>query len=907
MRGLLVTLLVGWSCFGQSLQTIQIATGLGQPTDIQSAGDGSGRLFVLDQPGVIRIVRAGSVAAQPFLDIRSKVLSGGERGLLGLTFPPDFSNKQRFYVNYTDLNGNTVVASYRVSANRDVADASSEVVLLHITQPFENHNGGQLRFGPDGYMYVGMGDGGGAGDPSGNGQSRGTMLGKMLRIDVETAPGTVLVPADNPFVNQPGTPTIWALGLRNPWRFSFDRATGDLWIADVGQGSYEEVNFQPQSSRGGENYGWNRMEGLHCFTPNCDPTGLTLPVSEYTHDDGCSITGGFVYRGSQSPSLVGTYVFSDLCSGTIWGLKRQGSQLVREVLLKTGFSVTTFGEDESGEVYFTDYNTGAMYQIVAPAVFSPVCSYAIDSGGQALTAGGGTATVAVSTGSGCAWNATTDLPWVSVRQGGSGSGAGQVTLDIAANAGGPRTGAVAIAGLAFTIQQAAVTASPASSGSIAQVVAGGVWKTTLTLLNLGAASADVKTDFLDDGGAPLPLALNFPQELATGPTRASTVERSLPSGSQLLMETAGPENAAGQGWARVSTNGSVNGFAMFSNSVTPAETTVPMETRVASSYIVPFDNTGTLVTGIAIANLDSQNVGVSVTLWDDSGTNLGTDSLTLTPQGHMAFVSSLKYVSTSGKRGTVEFATGAGGKISVLGLRMNGTAFSAAPVFTTAEAQGGTIPHIVTNGGYKTTFVIVNTSSIPTVATLNLFDETGSALAATMSLPQSGTTVTGATVARTLAPQGMLLIEMPGADNLPLMVGSAQLVGSVSGFAVVEWSAFGQQEVTLAAEAQVAARYVLAFDNTNGLTTGVALANGSSATVQVGVNIRDEFGVLLQSDGISIAGQAHTAFMLPDKYPSAAGRRGSIEFSPSPGQLIGVFGLRVRPDHIISAIPVSRQ
>ena len=245
-----------------------------------------------------------------------------------------------------------------------MADPGSETVLLHIAQPFSNHNGGQLRFGPDGYLYIGMGDGGSGGDPQNNGQNRGTLLGKLLRVDVDSNPVQVSIPPDNPFVNTSGARAeIWALGLRNPWRFTFDRATGDLWIGDVGQNTYEEIDFQPASSRGGENYGWNVMEGLHCFRAGCSAVGLSLPVAEYSHADGCSVTGGFVYRGRVSPGLRGTYIYGDYCSGRIWGLERQGSEWVQRPLLSSGFSISTFGEDEAGEVYIANAGNGTIHRI----------------------------------------------------------------------------------------------------------------------------------------------------------------------------------------------------------------------------------------------------------------------------------------------------------------------------------------------------------------------------------------------------------------------------------------------------------------------------------------------------------------------------------------------------------------
>jgi uncharacterized protein (TIGR03437 family) len=365
MRGLCFAVAV-WALpvLAQEIRFTQVASGISGPTAIQNAADGTGRLFLVQQNGLIRILRNGSVSGTPFLDIRTKTRAGGERGLLGLAFPPGFATKQRFYVNYTDLNGDTTIAMYRVTSDPNVADAGSEAVLLKITQPYANHNGGGLQFGPDGYLYIGMGDGGSGGDPQGNGQNRNTLLGKMLRIDVEADPGRVRIPSDNPFATTSGARgEIWAYGLRNPWGFSFDRANGDLWIADVGQDTYEEINYQPASSRGGENYGWVRMEGLHCFRPNCDQAGLILPVAEYSHTQGCSVTGGHVYRGPSSPGLRGTYIYGDYCSGRVWGVDRNGTTFTNRLLASTSYGVTAFGEDEAGEVYIADAGAGIVYRI----------------------------------------------------------------------------------------------------------------------------------------------------------------------------------------------------------------------------------------------------------------------------------------------------------------------------------------------------------------------------------------------------------------------------------------------------------------------------------------------------------------------------------------------------------------
>jgi glucose/arabinose dehydrogenase len=352
------------------LQIALVAAGSGfaQPIQVTHAGDGSGRTFVVEQAGTIR--PRDNAAAPPFLDIRDRVLSGGEQGLLSVAFPPGFAQTGRFYVNYTrSPDGATVISRFLVSTGSAVADSASETVLLTVPQPFANHNGGQLAFGPDGYLYIGIGDGGGGGDPQNNGQNKGTLLGKILRIDVETGQAPYAVPPGNPFLSDTtARGEIWALGLRNPWRFSFDRATGDIYIGDVGQALFEEIDFQRFDSPGGENYGWNVMEGTHCYNAaSCDTTGLILPVAEYAHGQGdCSVTGGMVYRGTDSPALQGTYLYGDFCSGKIWGLKRTGAVWENSLLADTPHQISAFGEDEAGNLFVADYGTGTVYRVTVP-------------------------------------------------------------------------------------------------------------------------------------------------------------------------------------------------------------------------------------------------------------------------------------------------------------------------------------------------------------------------------------------------------------------------------------------------------------------------------------------------------------------------------------------------------------
>ena len=344
----------------------RVAGGFSSPTQVTAAGDGSGRLFVVEQRGRVRIVKDGAVSPASFLDISDRVSCCGERGLLSIVFEPGRGRKDTFWADYTDVNGDTQISRFIFSG--DTADPSSEVKILKIAQPFANHNGGQLAFGPDGYLYVGMGDGGNAGDPFNNGQNLGTLLAKILRIDVLGGVAPYGIPPSNPFAGSPNSrPEIWAYGLRNPWRFSFDRKTGDLWIADVGQDAWEEIDFQPAGDPGGENYGWRVMEGTHCYNPavGCSAAGITLPVAEYGHvNANCSVTGGFVYRGRDFARLSGIYFYGDYCSGRLWGLRNGAAGWDTQELIRPGYAFTSFGEDEAGEIYAVDGNSGVLYRLV---------------------------------------------------------------------------------------------------------------------------------------------------------------------------------------------------------------------------------------------------------------------------------------------------------------------------------------------------------------------------------------------------------------------------------------------------------------------------------------------------------------------------------------------------------------
>ncbi len=353
-----------------SVSLVKIASGFQRPTYVTNADDGSGRLFVVEKQGIVRVVSNGAVSAAPFVTVTPLVDSAAnERGLLGMAFHPKFKENGRFFLAFTAKDGANTVAEFRAAPGAATASPTPVKTLFSIPDTRSNHNGGMIVFGPDGYLYYGTGDGGGSGDPDKNGQKGSALLGKLLRVDVDSG-DPYAVPKDNPFVGRADfRGEIWALGLRNPWRFSFDRKTGDLWIADVGQNQREEVDFQPAASKGGENYGWNVLEGTACFQPSsgCSNEGKVAPIHETTHSDGnCSITGGYVYRGANA-RLAGRYFFTDYCEETLWSIRRSADGTARvEAVGQTNGAVSSFGEAEDGEVYVVGDSDGTLYRLTAP-------------------------------------------------------------------------------------------------------------------------------------------------------------------------------------------------------------------------------------------------------------------------------------------------------------------------------------------------------------------------------------------------------------------------------------------------------------------------------------------------------------------------------------------------------------
>jgi glucose/arabinose dehydrogenase len=331
-----------------------VGSGFTRPVDLTHAGDE--RLFVVEQQGIIWVIDGGATMKTPFLDIRERVNDrANEQGLLGLAFHPNYAANGTFFVNYSGSGGETIISRFQALQDRNLGDPGSEFILLTIAQPFGNHNGGSLIFGPDGFLYIGTGDGGSANDPQGNGQSLDTLLGKILRIDVDTGE-PYSTPEDNPFATGNGSAEIWAYGMRNPWRMSFDRLTGDLYIGDVGQNQWEEIDFQEAGSPGGLNFGWNLREGMHPFASD-QTQGLIDPIAEYGRGGGCSVTGGFVVRSPSLPTWNGVYLFGDYCSGTVWGLLRKpAGEWEMERLFETGLPISSFGENYLGEIFLVSHS-----------------------------------------------------------------------------------------------------------------------------------------------------------------------------------------------------------------------------------------------------------------------------------------------------------------------------------------------------------------------------------------------------------------------------------------------------------------------------------------------------------------------------------------------------------------------
>lgn len=447
-------------------------------------------------------------------------------------------------------------------------------------------------------------------------------------------------------------------------------------------------------------------------------------------------------------------------------------------------------------------------------------------------------------------------------------------------------------------------------GALPQIASAGNWDTLLTLVNLNATAAEATLSFSGDSGNPLTLPFTFPQG-SNRAIAASTITQTVNGNAVLLLDTTGPDTEpASTGWAELLNSGGITGFAIFSNPFFKWNAVVPLEARNASSYLVPFDNTGSLATGVALANMAGQAGNVNVVIRDDTGAQLQTGTIPLAALGHVSFMLPEEYSSSAGKRGTVEFDTPAGGWISVLGLRANqissaASALTTLPVLANVDTSGGSITHATWNGGFTTIFTLVNTGSTAASASLSFSGDNGSPLVVPLSFPQTGTTVAAAQVTRIIQPNASLVIETMAQDALPAVQGSATLTttGDVGGFAIFRWTTFGQ-EASVPIETRNLPAYILAFDNTGGLTTGLAIANVSGQPAVVPVLIRDDKGAVLGSATISLATRGHTSFLLPDKYKATNGKRGTVEFDTPSGGQISVVGLRAGNDGTLTTIPV---
>ncbi|MBZ5536109.1 MAG: PQQ-dependent sugar dehydrogenase [Acidobacteriia bacterium] len=685
------------------LQLVPVLTGLSNPLFVTSSQDGSNRLFVVEQGGRIKVLQPGASSPSVFLDISSKEVFGGEQGLLGLAFHPQFFTNRRFFVDYTRAgDGATVIAEYHASvSDANVADPVEKILLI-IAQPFVNHNGGMVAFGPDGFLYIGMGDGGSGNDPGNRAQNTNELLGKILRIDVDHPNGSVPYssPPGNPFFSGGGRSEIFSVGMRNPFRFSFDRGTGQLFVGDVGQDHWEEVDIVTI----GGNYGWRIFEGNHCT--NNDPalcantSGFTFPIAEYPHAQTspavasrCSITGGYVYRGTRGSLPAGVYLFADFCSGEIVMLN-SGTQTV---LLNSGLNISSFGEDEAGEIYVAGLG-GQVSRLVSGNLG---CGYSISPATQSFNSGGGTGTVAVSAASGCTWSAASSVSWINVTSGGSGSGNGTVSYSVATNSQGlSRVGTLSVAGQVFAITQ--------------DVTNGGNTQVNLTVPSGGAASTT----------------------------------------------TTGQGNLVHAGYATVTTSptNAVSGTAVFSlrqNNVIVSEAGVPISppTTTARMFIdfrtgVPAkddrEGIGTIGvnTGIALVNPGGTTANVQFRLRDANGNELAVGNGVIPPEAHRAvFITELNGLapdfnlppnfSSASQFGSLDISSVQ--PLSIVALRLT-TNQRGETLLTTTPIADLTLPgpssqtffpHFADGNGNQTSVILLNTSNNPETGVLKFFNNGG--------------------------------------------------------------------------------------------------------------------------------------------------------------------------------------
>jgi hypothetical protein len=546
--------------------------------------------------------------------------------------------------------------------------------------------------------------------------------------------------------------------------------------------------------------------------------------------------------------------------------------------------------------------------LAVPSLVKAVpCTYSLSTGGAVFASSGGNGSVTVNAPAGCVWSGSADSNWITLPNGNNGSGT--LHFQVASNPGEDRVGAIHVAGATFTIEQvSAFLENGTFAGSMAHIASAGGWKTTFTLLNSGTAPIQIRLNFFDDTGNPLSLPLTFPQSnSSTGSLLAAMIDRTLNAGASLVIETTGAESDPVQaGWAQLLSTGKVGGFATFTVTASHQEAVVPIEVRSASEYVLGFDNTGGVATGVAAANTSTQPAVFSMIIRDDTGVQLATPTLHLPGHGHTSFLLTQNYPATAGKRGTIAFETPLGGQTSFLGLRANAGALTTLPLLADVTAVGGSFAQVASAGGWKTTFTFVNTGRGSAQMTLNFSDVNGNALFLPLHFPQAGTSVTSASsVSKNFTPNTSFIIETQGLDAQSVVVGSARLTttGQVSGFAIFRDSGTGQEAV-VPLETRTSGSFIMGFDNTNGVSTGIALANIAPQTASVNTVLRDDTGALLANPTINLPSHGQTSFLLTTDYASTVGKRGTVEFdTPSAGK-ISALGLRATPNSTLTTIPV---
>jgi len=528
------------------------------------------------------------------------------------------------------------------------------------------------------------------------------------------------------------------------------------------------------------------------------------------------------------------------------------------------------------------------------------CGSTLSPGGQAFGPAGGSGNVSITTSPGCARGISGIPSWVTVTSADSGTGNGTLSYQVAANAEADRTATVAIANASFTVEQeAASIPGLVPVGSLAQVASEGGWSFELDAINLGSSAATARVDFTDGSGSPLLMPVTFPQlPPQAAPELAATLDRTINPNARIVIDSPGPASGSTAllGSGQLRSNGNVSGFGIFSYPASQWNAVVPLETRNAGTYYLPFDNTGVLATGVALANITASPTSVQVTILNDAGTPIGTDTISLTAQEHKQFMLNTQYAQTADLRGTIQFQTTLSGQISVLGLRANGPALTTLPVLSNLDSPGGSIAHVTYNGGFTSTFYLVNTGSAQSSFTLSFFGQNGNPMNVPLSLPQSGTAQLTSALTQTLAAGQMLEVATQAQGALENISGSAQLTttGKVSGFEILRWDTYGQ-EASVLLETRTPGSFVLVFDNTGGLSTGVALANAGASAANITANIYSDQGNLLQAATINLGARVQELFMLPDAskgYPITAGKRGMVQFVVPPSGPITLIGIR---------------